>query len=242
MSPASPGGTPGTPAVPALQHNRDGAVRGPAPAQGVTACVCERGRCLFVCAGFCSADPLCSPCRAIHQLWQPRQFQASAMPFLSEGGDKAHFFFRARSSTFPPGNLLGSLLPSSEPCKALLCPSLRTPRFSSSHLHLPSSRAVLPAARGEQGPCSIPSQMCSACSPRGPCYYRQQAGGGSLPRRQRAGLGCCQAGRCCGAPKGPHRLPRSPFCCLLGQVGTGDAGGSPPAMRTAGCPQACCWS
>lgn len=43
---------------------------------------------------------------AIHQFWQPRQFQGSAMPFP---GGKKHFFLRERRSIFPPGKLLGSL-------------------------------------------------------------------------------------------------------------------------------------
>lgn len=82
---------------------------GTAPALGVTASAGSRRRCLFVCAPFCSADPLCSLRCAIHQRWQRRQFQASAMPLPR--GEKHAGFFRAGRSAFSPGRFLVSLYP-----------------------------------------------------------------------------------------------------------------------------------
>uniref|UniRef100_A0A8B9IAG1 Uncharacterized protein n=1 Tax=Anser brachyrhynchus TaxID=132585 RepID=A0A8B9IAG1_9AVES len=169
-------------------------VRGPAPAQGVTACVCERGRCLFVCAGFCSADPLCSPCRAIHQLWQPRQFQAPAMPF--PGGEEQHFP-SWQVAGLPPSLLravLGSALPQPQATGLFLQPTSTCPEAELCS-RLSGPRRV-PAASPAR--CALP-----AC-PEAPAITGSRQAVAACPAGSGQGRGCCQAGRCCGAPKGPQ--------------------------------------
>lgn len=122
---------------------------GTAPALGVTALAGSRGRCLFVCAPFCSADPLCSLRCAIHQCWQHRQFQASAMPFPR--GKKHAGFFRAGRSTFSPRKFLVSLCPSAKTNDA--SPQLWTRSFSCNPVHL-QLRSKL---RGQARPRRVPA-------------------------------------------------------------------------------------
>lgn len=206
VSPASPGGTPGTPAVPALQHNRDGAVRGPAPAQGVTARVCERGRCLFVCAGFCSADPLCSPCRAIHQLWQPRQFQASAMPFLG-GGDKAHFVLGRGAALSLLATCWAPSFPPQSHARLCFAPA-------SGHRDFPPATSISPAAEpcsqlpgASRVPAASPARCALPACPEAPAITGSRQAVAACPAGSGQGWGAARLAGAAGHPRDLTAFP-----------------------------------
>lgn len=98
---------------------------------------------------------------AIHQLWQPCQFQGSVMPFPT--GKSTLFFFKGKEKYLPSRK--AAMLPSFSPQRHLML----NPAQGQGHsvclgFSLSPAPASQPAARGQKGcgTCSVPGQMCNA--------------------------------------------------------------------------------
>lgn len=113
--------------------------------------------CLMVSALLTHFAPSAS---AIHQLWQPRQFQGSMVPFPR---GKGTFSFKGKEKHFLSQQ--AARLPSSLPQRHLMLQPAQRQRHSMcmGFSFIPAS-ASPPYASGHKGcgTCSAPGQMCSA--------------------------------------------------------------------------------
>lgn len=98
---------------------------------------------------------------AIHQLWQPCQFQGSVIPFPT--GKSTLVFFKGKEKYFP-SRKAATLLSSSPQRHLMLNPAQGQGHSVCLGFSLSPAPASQPAARGQKGcgTCSVPGQMCNA--------------------------------------------------------------------------------